>query len=778
MKAIQAILVAISIAVTIAYCTSTAHASIASEQSCRQIEGIFARGSGQGKATDVENNKFESAVQEILKDKGVTYHQYNLGTEAYGGSQYPHVDLKPGTVIGAYFSAGSGFRYGKSVDTGVLELSSYLKERMTKCKDAAFILAGYSQGAHVIGDAMPELSQNMRDRISYIAFFGDPKLNLPESEQWTLANKYREDTDTDTYLTCRDKGSHCLGDHPDACYGVNLSPWRHTVDNCGVTARGVLGPRTPYVSDDLKNKTHLWCIDRDIICGSNRSIVGDNSGHTSHYVEHRAIPTAAKEALASVAKHNLALSAQLIDDLDIQKNSLLSQANYDVAMLSHDYCVAGNLPGEVDIYRKIYADGAKQNNIFVGSVLFSTPDEGQSSTVFLGTPESAISRIRDAGYTEDWRPNANKVIYVFSKPHCRIKIDFPELLVYAKAVLEPSAPSVRISLANSPIGATPSTTIIYITTPENYASAVSNIQQYENFFVVPYSHQLQNTEDIPTLANIALGKIYSPRFASNSYAAFVNQPIIFSLKDSLPAGVNYAWDFNNDGIADKNTLAPTATHTYTGEYSGSVHVKVTDADGAQGTASAKMVATRIDASGSHSGIDIPAEVRLTKLSGSSLQVDWSASEENIVTWLIRVNGFPTGRVDKSGRTAVITDLEFNHPVTVSVSGLASDGVEGEWTSATIEPNNSMDTPALRRTADGVHKLITEQGKARLRSTGSQQAETNGNPALAPTTRKPDSKPSQSDVKNPAPPSLIAVGILMVLGSVIAGSIVFTLIHKK
>lgn len=779
MKAIQAILVAISIAVTIAYCTSTAHASIASEQSCRQIEGIFARGSGQGKATDVENNKFESAVQEILKDKGVTYHQYNLGTEKYGGSQYPHVDLTPSTVIGAYFSAGAGFRYGKSVDTGVLELSSYLKERMTKCKNATFILAGYSQGAQVIGDAMPGLSQNMRDRISYIAFFGDPKLNLPESEQWTLANKYREDTDTDTYLACRDKGSHCLGDHPDACYGANLSPWRHTVDNCDITARGVLGPRTPYVSDDLKDKTHLWCIDRDIICGSNRNIAGDNSGHMSHYVEDRAIPTAAKEAIASVAKNNLALSAQLIDDLDIQKNTLLSQANYDVAMLSHDYCAAGDLPGEVDIYRKIYADGAKQNNIFVGSVLFSTPDEAQPSTAFLGTPESAVSLIGTMWYTENWRPNANKVIYVFSKPHCKIKIDFPEWLVnYTTAEIGYSNTFPRISLASSTTSAIPSTAIVYITTPEDYPTALANTRQYENFFIVPYSHQLQNIEDIPTSTNIILKSIYSPQFTSSNYAAFVNQPITFSLKNPLPAGTNYSWDFNDDGITDQHTSLPTTTHTYASGYAGLVHVRARDTDGAQGTASAKMIATQIDTSVSPLEVARPTAVSIAKLSESSARVEWTSSDTGVDSWFIRVNGFPVGRVEQSGRTVVITDLEFDHPVTISVSGLASNGAEGEWASATIEPNNSTDTPALRRTGDGVYTLITKQGKVRLRSTYSQEVEINSNPTPSPTTRKSNSKPSQLDGKNPAAHSLVAGGILIALGAIIAGFTVFTLLHKK
>lgn len=739
---------------------------------CTDIEIVFARGSGPGGSTDTENETFKNSIDILLKEKDITQHQYDLGTEKYGDSQYPHVDLTPSTVVGAYFSAGAGFRYGKSVDTGVTELHNYLKERMAKCKDAAFILAGYSQGAHVIGDTMPQLSQNMREQISYIALFGDPKLSLPEGEQWGTAKKYHKDTGTETYLTCRSEGDHCKGDLPDACYGVNLSPWRHTVDNCAITSRGVLGPRTPYVSDDIKEKTHVWCVSHDVICGSNRNVAGDNSGHTSHYTEDRAIPSAAKEAIASVAKYKPALSTQLVTDPEIEKNTLLSNTKYDVAMLSHHFCVAGNLPGEVDIFRKIYADGAKPNNAFVGYGLFMTAEDGNSDEMFSGTPKSAVSLIDDGWNQSYWRSNANKIIYIFSRAHCKIKIDFPERLTYASLGSKYNNTLSRISLANSTLSGTPSTAIVYITTPEDSPIVLANAQQYENFFIAPYSYQLQNVEDIPTSNNIVLGNIYSPQFISNEYVAAIGQPITFSLKSLPTAIIDYAWDFNGDGITDQHTQFPTVTHAFSDESSGYIHVKAGDAEGARGTASAKVVIKHTQPA-ELPLVSTPTKIQLTKLSSTSARIDWLATETNVDSWLIRINGFPVGRVEQSGRTATISDLEFDYPVTISISALTSDGTEGEPASATIEPNNTEDTPALRRTGTDVYTLITEQDNARLHNNGILQNK-NSDPTPTLANDKYAPKPAQPGTMA----SLVIAGALAALVSITAGIVVFTLLYKK
>ncbi len=746
---------------------------------CKDIEIVFARGSGGGEAADIENETFRQNIDTLLKHKGVVYHQYDLGTEKYGNSQYPHVNLTPSTVVGAYFSAGAGFRYGKSVDTGVAELHSYLKERMAKCQAAAFILAGYSQGAHVIGDTMPQLSQSMRDQITYIALFGDPKLSLPEGEQWETAKKYHKDTGTDTYLTCRHEGTHCKGDLPDACYGVNLSPWRHTVDNCAITSRGVLGPRTPYVSDDIKGKTHVWCVNHDVICGSNRNVTGDNTGHTSHYTEDRAIPAAAKEAVASVAKYKPALSTQLATDVEIEKNTLLSNAKYDVAMLGHHFCVTGNLPGETDIFRKIYADSAKPNNAFVGQGLFIIPEEGHSNETFWGTPESAVDLVQNGWGWPDWRSDANKIIYIFSRPYCKIKFDFPEWLVrHASPTINHNDTHSRISLANSALNGTPSTTIVYITTPEDYPIASANTYQYKNFFVAPYSHQLQNIDDVPTLNNIVLASIYSPQFISNEYTAITGQSITFSLKP-LPATItDYAWDFDGDGITNQHTHFPTVTHAFSNESSDYVHVRATDVEGARGAASTKVVIKQIQ-SAELPLVSAPTKLQLTKLSSTSARIDWLATGTNVDSWLIRVNGFPVGRVEQSGRTATISDLEFDYPVTISVSAISSDGIEGEPTSATIEPNNTEDTPALRRTGTDVYTLITKQSnKTRLHNNSALQNKNNSNSTPTQTNDKYAPKSIQPDTGTSGATPLVMAGTLAALVSIIAGTVVFTLLRKK
>ncbi|MFZ2545292.1 MAG: cutinase family protein [Candidatus Saccharimonadales bacterium] len=85
-------------------------------------------------------------------------------------------------AIGAVFSGGQSFAYGDSVKQGVGELKSYLAQRYNKCKSTGtqYILGGYSQGAQVVGQALPDIAREIRDNIVFAGFFGDPKLHYPE----------------------------------------------------------------------------------------------------------------------------------------------------------------------------------------------------------------------------------------------------------------------------------------------------------------------------------------------------------------------------------------------------------------------------------------------------------------------------------------------------------------------------------------------------------------------------------------------------------------------
>lgn len=114
---------------------------------CRTATAVFARGSDQKLKEDKEAGRFQEKLSErIGKDK---LNFYELGSESYAGSKYPAVNVSNplnGNAIGAKFTGGRGFDYGRSVDKGVAELRAYLTARHQACPNEFFILGGYSQG--------------------------------------------------------------------------------------------------------------------------------------------------------------------------------------------------------------------------------------------------------------------------------------------------------------------------------------------------------------------------------------------------------------------------------------------------------------------------------------------------------------------------------------------------------------------------------------------------------------------------------------------------------
>ena len=219
---------------------------------CTMVTGIFARGSGQEVGQDKgEAARFRSQLLSRIGDKS-KFNFYELGSESYGGNQYPAVNvsnLMNGNAIGAKMSGGMRYDYGKSVDQGVAELNAYLTARHRKCPKEFFILGGYSQGAQVVGQTLPGISSDIKQKIVFTMLFGDPKLYLPEGE----------------------------GILPPACFKKKLSTYRREIANCFVD-NGALGARKPFLPDEDNVKTGLWCLGHDYVCGSSK-FAWDTDGH-------------------------------------------------------------------------------------------------------------------------------------------------------------------------------------------------------------------------------------------------------------------------------------------------------------------------------------------------------------------------------------------------------------------------------------------------------------------------------------------------------------------
>lgn len=233
---------------------------ISSASSCTDVEVIFARGSGSALgATDY--SAFYNALTGQLAGSSLNYHFYELGTSAHDGHQYPAVAVGTENMdnilhaLGAIMGSGESYKYGQSVNQGVLELKAYTQEILAKCPNTKFVLAGYSQGAQVISAALPILSQ---DAIIYAATFGDPKLYLPEGKGLIPA-------------ACRDEGK--------------LSPYRAYVPDC-YAYQGILGGTNPYQPSSYNDgKVGTWCLYSDIMCSAHIDLSDPIKTHLSYKSE-------------------------------------------------------------------------------------------------------------------------------------------------------------------------------------------------------------------------------------------------------------------------------------------------------------------------------------------------------------------------------------------------------------------------------------------------------------------------------------------------------------
>lgn len=262
-----------------------AHGS-SDNSSCSKLAFMFVRGSGQ-QLKAPEFLRWDTMIHDQLSSTSITFSSTELGTEPAALHRYPAVAVGMDHVLtdlGASASGGQGFTYGQSVTWGAIELSDYIDAVAVNCPDTQIILGGYSQGAQVVGQAVDSLPDEITQHITFLALFGDPRLNLPEGS----------------------------GFKPSACSGQNLSTWRRDVPNCH-TSSGSLGSASYYASKSIfTERTGLWCADHDYVCGSSSSFF-DTSGHGTYANANGPIDDAITEALVLASSK---LPAKLAHELD------------------------------------------------------------------------------------------------------------------------------------------------------------------------------------------------------------------------------------------------------------------------------------------------------------------------------------------------------------------------------------------------------------------------------------------------------------------------------
>ncbi len=218
---------------TIVGTTFYQNTNMAKAESCKDLQIIFARGSGAERNTNDDYKEFKRTLENKLKTTTLSYEFTDLD---YTAAKVDGWDFMTG--LGAFISGGESFAYGDSVNNGVDNLTNLVNNN--KCPNTRYILGGYSQGATVVIKSLKKINPN---KIIYAATFGDPKLYLPEGE----------------------------GSNPPACRNQFLSNYRIHVPNCHAHA-GLLGTINPYQELGYIDKLGTWCNKDDIMCSGNMSI--------------------------------------------------------------------------------------------------------------------------------------------------------------------------------------------------------------------------------------------------------------------------------------------------------------------------------------------------------------------------------------------------------------------------------------------------------------------------------------------------------------------------
>ena len=220
-------------------------------QACAAVKFIGVRGSGEqetaygglGYTIQTVANTFASQVP-LAEISHINYQAIAVG---YGAADY-------------------GTEYVSSVDTGTTLLLARIKNFIRDCPGKFVVLAGYSQGAHVVGDAFQVLPPAERKQIAAAVLLGDPRFNKKQSHGvnvgdfnslngvFSIVQKPRNITGTDVDRV----RSFCTGGDP-VC---NSSPPNIASCASNILIPDGLCPHLLYVERGWADAAGVWAASR------------------------------------------------------------------------------------------------------------------------------------------------------------------------------------------------------------------------------------------------------------------------------------------------------------------------------------------------------------------------------------------------------------------------------------------------------------------------------------------------------------------------------------
>ena len=639
------------------------------DDKCTLATAIFARGSGQG-FNAKESLTFRTQLESRVDKKQLNF--YELGSESYGGNQYPAVDVSNvwnGNAIGAKISGGMGNTYGKSVKEGVAELRTYLDIRHRKCPNEFFILGGVSQGAQVVGQALPSISSGVKNKIVFNMLFGDPKLYLPEGE----------------------------GIFPPACRNEKLSAYRREITNCHVD-NGALGARKPFLPSEDNSKTGLWCLANDYVCGSSK-FVWDVEGHGKYANNNGPIDDGVREA-ANRLKNAAKLASQNdpgINDKPLNNN--MGTTGTDVVFVLD---TTGSMMSYIDqmkTFIRNYSSKIKEINGRVGLVVYRDAGDEytakklsdlQTDTADLlnklesvsadgggDGPEAALHASMVAINEMKWQKGATKAIVLLTDAgyHEPDKVDGSTLAAVAKRSLE-------IDPVN-----------IYPVVGDYLKNSYADIAKQTSGQVIASGDE----NDVVAALDKALTKIKNrpnAKLKIGEYYAEVGQKITFDASDSYVVDgsiTKYEWDFDGDGKIDQTTTSPVTSHVYNEKFDGIMQVRMSASNDTVSNISASVkVGIKPNLPVGPGAPQVLAKIIERNGNKATIRLNWQPVDELSSRWLVSLDDTNLGYTVGEQRQLDITDVDVSTSRKVTVTGVKADGYAGK--SATVQVDNEMPAP--------------------------------------------------------------------------------------
>jgi hypothetical protein len=258
------------------------HTTTSFAQNCSEYKVVYARGSGQKVSarpgeSGYENERDTLRSQLASLNTSTVYQIVELDEKSLGlKGSWPAVKVDGESIqngLSAYFSRNQMGDYRQSVFQGTELLNEYMQREISQDQNKCFVLTGYSQGAHVIGDYLTKYADKQTlAKIKYVGLFGDPKYDT-------------------------------------SGFGFTLAPGQRPAWMRGNLARsyfaygGSLDARRPYLPSEngtLAVPVGSWCYNDDFVCNNDIPYVVAN-GDTAHGMySSRAIPLLAKEIQSSI----------------------------------------------------------------------------------------------------------------------------------------------------------------------------------------------------------------------------------------------------------------------------------------------------------------------------------------------------------------------------------------------------------------------------------------------------------------------------------------------